>query len=60
MNLNLRNMGLVNHGKEDFVVTVGMKVAQLVVQQVVKATIVEESSLSDTTRNTGGFGSTGR
>lgn len=51
---------LVNHGKEDFVVTIGMKVAQLVVQQVVKATIVEESSLSNTTRNTGGFGSTGR
>lgn len=46
--------------REDFEVTVGERIAQLVIQEVVSAefTVVEE--LSDSARGEGGFGSTGR
>ncbi len=50
---------LVNLGDEDFVVTRGMRVAQIVFAAVACASI-EERSLSDATdRGAGGFGSTG-
>lgn len=50
---------LINHGKEIFKVEKGMKIAQMVIQKVVKAEIVEVEDLSDTSRSEGGFGSTG-
>jgi dUTP pyrophosphatase len=50
---------LINHSKELFKVEKGMKIAQMVIQRVVKAQIEEVSDLSDTSRAEGGFGSTG-
>lgn len=50
---------LANQGQEDFVVTRGMRVAQMVIAQVcpVKASVVE--TLPKSMRGEGGFGSTG-
>jgi dUTP pyrophosphatase len=42
-----------------FVVDVGDRVAQLVIQRVEQATFVEANALTTTTRGAGGFGSTG-
>ena len=50
---------LINHGDEDFAVERGMRVAQLVVAAVTRATIEERSEATRTTRGAGGFGSTG-
>ena len=50
---------LVNHGDADFLVEKGMKIAQMVVSPVVRATIEETSVTDETDRGTGGFGSTG-
>lgn len=50
---------LVNHGEEDFVVTRGMRVAQLVIARFEAPVWVETSSLPDSVRGVGGFGSTG-
>lgn len=50
---------LINHGKEPFIVTHGMRIAQLVVAPVVQALFVQEETLSSTARGEGGFGHTG-
>ncbi len=50
---------LGNMGKEPFVVQRGMRIAQLVVQPVVRAELVEAEELKNTRRSSGGFGSTG-
>ena len=50
---------LINHGKEPFPITSGMKIAQLVIKPVITVTVVEVNELSSTQRGTGGFGSTG-
>jgi dUTP pyrophosphatase len=50
---------LINHGVEPFAVEKGMKIAQMVVQPVVRVEVTEVDELSGTERNTGGFGSTG-
>lgn len=50
---------LVNLGEEPFVVAAGDRVAQLLLQRVGQAEIVEVDDLDDTARGTGGFGSTG-
>jgi dUTP pyrophosphatase len=50
---------LINHGGEDFVITPGMRVAQIVVAPVVKACFLEESDLKVTLRGENGFGHTG-
>jgi dUTP pyrophosphatase len=51
---------LVNHGKNDFVVEIGDRIAQMVFAAVVRAEIVETDDLGGTDRSSGGFGSTGR
>ena len=51
---------LINLGAEPFVVTRGLRIAQLVIAPVVRATLVEADALDDTARGAGGFGSTGR
>ena len=51
---------LINLGAEPFVVTRGLRIAQLVIAPVVRATLVEADTLDDTARGAGGFGSTGR
>lgn len=53
-------VALINHGKEDFVVTNEMRVAQLIMTPVIVPEITEVSELDETERNTGGFGSTGK
>lgn len=51
---------MVNLGKEPFSIKKGMKIAQLLIQPVATAEIVEAVDLDDTSRGEGGFGSTGR
>lgn len=50
---------LINHGKEDFVVGKGMRIAQMVISKYEQAEIIEVSDLDETVRGKGGFGSTG-
>ncbi len=50
---------LINLGKEDFNVTKGMKIAQMVIKPIIKVRVIEAEDLSETSRNKGGFGSTG-
>lgn len=51
---------LINHGHEDFTVTNGMRIAQIVVTPVLLPEIAEAASLDETDRSSGGFGSTGQ
>jgi len=50
---------LANLGAEPFTVSRGMRIAQLVIAPVVQARVTVHDSVSETTRGTGGFGSTG-
>lgn len=50
---------LINHGDEEFLITRGMRIAQMVVAPVTQITWNQCSSLDETARGTGGFGSTG-
>lgn len=51
---------LSNLGKEPFVINRGERIAQLVVQEVLQADIKVVTTLDDTARGEGGFGSTGK
>lgn len=50
---------LINHGDVPFVVSRGMRVAQLVISRVEQATWTEVAELPDTARGEGGYGHTG-
>ena len=50
---------LINHGKEDFVIKNGDRIAQIVFIKYEKAELEIVESLEDTERSEGGFGSTG-
>ncbi|MBO8125910.1 MAG: dUTP diphosphatase [Firmicutes bacterium] len=50
---------LINLGEEDFVISRGDRIAQLVLTQVVKAKLVPVLRLEETKRGAGGFGHTG-
>ncbi|RWM03773.1 MAG: dUTP diphosphatase [Mesorhizobium sp.] len=50
---------LVNLGDEDFAVTRGMRIAQIVFGAVTQITVEERALAGGTTRGAGGFGSTG-
>ena len=50
---------LINLGQEDFVVNNGDRIAQLVVMKHETPIIIEDENLSDSKRQSGGFGSTG-
>ena len=50
---------LINHSKQDFTITCGLRIAQMVISQYAFASIVEVEELSATNRGAGGFGSTG-
>lgn len=50
---------LVNLGEDDFTVTRGMRIAQIVFAAVSRATISERNTAASTDRSSGGFGSTG-
>jgi dUTP pyrophosphatase len=49
---------LVNHGREPLAIASGDRIAQLLVQPVVRARFTR-SAVADTARGSGGFGSTG-
>jgi dUTP pyrophosphatase len=51
---------LVNHGREPFRIADGDRIAQLLVQPLVRATFAHAERLADTERGEDGFGSTGR
>ncbi|MEA2951621.1 MAG: dUTP pyrophosphatase [Alphaproteobacteria bacterium] len=50
---------LVNLGHEPFAVSRGMRIAQLVIASVLRVRISETPALGQTSRGSGGFGSTG-
>jgi dUTP pyrophosphatase len=50
---------LVNLGDEDFSVTRGMRIAQIVFAPVTQVSVDERGSIGGTARGAGGFGSTG-
>jgi dUTP pyrophosphatase len=49
-----------NLGREPFTVEHGMRVAQMVIAPVARATVTEVAELDSTVRGHGGFGSTGK
>ena len=51
---------LFNHGKEDFIINNGDRIAQMVLVPILKMEFEEVASLPDTVRGQGGFGSTGK
>ncbi len=50
---------LVNFGKEKFIVQNGLRIAQMVVCPIVQAKLEEVNELPNTSRGSGGLGSTG-
>jgi dUTP diphosphatase len=50
---------LINLGTEPETITRGMRIAQLIIAPVVRAHILDVASLDETSRGSGGFGSTG-
>ena len=50
---------LLNNGKQDFVITRGMRIAQMVLAAVTIINPIEADNLDETERAAGGFGSTG-
>ncbi len=51
---------LINHGDEAFVVKSGERIAQLVIAEVARVVLDEQSSLESSVRGAGGFGHTGK
>jgi len=51
---------LQNHGDEPVVIEIGDRIAQLLVQAIGCVSIGEVTSMDESDRGTGGFGSTGR
>jgi dUTP pyrophosphatase len=50
---------LINHSTNDFVVSRGMRIAQMIITKYEQAKLIEVDELEDTERGSGGFGSTG-
>lgn len=50
---------LINHGPDAFAIERGTRIAQMVVAPVTRAELREVTSLDETARGAGGFGSTG-
>jgi len=50
---------VINHGQAPFEIRKQMKIAQLVICPVLRVEVVETTTLDDTARGAGGFGSTG-
>ena len=51
---------LFNHGKNDFIVNNGDRIAQMILAPILKVEFEEVESLPETIRGSGGFGSTGK
>lgn len=50
---------LINHGRDHFTITPGMRIAQLVIAPVTRVELLETDTLPETSRAAGGFGHTG-
>ena len=50
---------MINLGQENFTISRGDRIAQMVIAPVVQAEILEVKTLAETSRGAGGFGSTG-
>ncbi|MFN8577536.1 MAG: dUTP diphosphatase [Candidatus Sericytochromatia bacterium] len=50
---------LINHGKEDYKINKGEKIAQMVIQPVIRVEVEEVEDINTSSRGEGGFGSTG-
>ncbi|WP_195469732.1 dUTP diphosphatase [Clostridium sp. D43t1_170807_H7] len=50
---------LINLGQDNFKITEGMKIAQMVIKPTLSLKVEEVVELTDTSRGEGGFGSTG-
>lgn len=50
---------LINHGREPFEISRGMRIAQMIIAPVEQANLVSVTTLDETQRGSGGFGSTG-
>ena len=55
----LVNVIVANTGSEPFVIKRGMRIAQMVIKEVVRAKVDETFTLDETVRSGGGFGHTG-
>jgi dUTP pyrophosphatase len=53
-------VNLINHGQADFTVSRGDRIAQMIIAPVTQAVWEVATSLDETARGTGGFGSTGK
>lgn len=53
-------VSLVNQGEEAYTIQPGERIAQLMILPVAQAAFVPAEKLDETSRGTGGFGSTGR
>ena len=53
-------VGLTNLSNEPYTITKGERIAQMIIMPVVCPSLLEVSSLDDTERGAGGFGSTGK
>jgi dUTP pyrophosphatase len=52
-------VALINHSQTNFKIEKGMRIAQMIFSKIENITFIETEELSDTSRGTGGFGSTG-
>ncbi len=61
INVDRGNVGVVlfNFGTEDFEVSIGDRIAQLILEQISMVPAVQVDELTETERGAGGFGSTG-
>jgi dUTP pyrophosphatase len=49
---------VINHGEEPFIISRGLRLAQMVIQKIYQVDWVEAEELNSTTRGAGGFGHT--
>ena len=50
---------MINHGKEEFKIEKGMRIAQMLIQPILNVPVEEVEELDGTARGEGGLGSTG-
>lgn len=50
---------LINHGKDSFTINKGDRIAQMIINEFKAVSLIETDELDETSRGTGGFGSTG-
>jgi dUTPase len=56
----IRTLDLVNNSDNDFTGKKGDRIAQLILEKISTPDVMVVSELSDTSRGSGGFGSTGK